>query len=288
MKFIQCVVSWSIMDDMLLQKCSECGESPIGPWQCTCPFCGINRRPLFSIDDDGFLCELDGNKIVDGKHWILEFCNKWEWQAFCVSRDGSGNICGLRRTCEEWDDNSNKGWCFARRTVSRRNAASFSKKPKLAHNCVKILKSSIFHVWPSVPQRYPGQCETDYYVNLGMKNGDEISHGSFVIERDTFEFVKEALRLGRPTENDLRRFLDELKIPEHECLGKERPDDYDISGELVDRWSISLILLRAEQKSRLDEIFQSMKTDEEIVNDVDPGFRSWRPAFVPGFLNGKK
>ena len=261
----------------LKQKCSECGESGVGPWLSMCPYCGQDIPPLLSVDDEGFLCELNGDKILDDTHWILDFCKEWEWQAFCVSRDGNGNIRGLRRTCEEWDDNSNKGWCFARKTVSTGNPSSFARTQQFANKCAKILKSSLFHAWPCVHQRYPGEFETDYYVGLGLKNGEDITPGSFVIEKDTLEFVKKALQYsetGDTKVDELLTFIDELDIVE--CLGKERPSDFDLSRKLVDRWSIPLIMLKSTDKSKLDEIFKSdaRKKETKIL-----------PAFKPGFLN---
>lgn len=234
----------------------------VGPWCDCCPFCVEDREPQFLISDSGFLCELNGDKILDASHWILKFCKKQEWQAFCVSKDGSGNVCGLRRTCEEWDDNSNKNWSFARRTVkfrdNFRNPSTFAKKPNFVKNLAVILSASTFHVWPSDQQRDPEfvEYETDYYVNLGLKNGEDIQPGSFVIEEDTFIFVDEVLHFGESALDAkgeaLLKFCNELNVVQ--CLGKDRPDDYDRSGKLVDRWSVPLIMLKETDKTRLDQI----------------------------------
>ena len=234
----------------------------VGPWCDCCPFCVEDRQPQFLISDSGFLCELNGDKILDASHWILKFCKKQEWQAFCVSKDGSGNVCGLRRTCEEWDDNSNKNWSFARRTVkfrdNFRNPSTFAKKPNFVKNLAVILSASTFHVWPSDQQRDPEfvEYETDYYVNLGLKNGEDIQPGSFVIEEDTFIFVDEVLHFGESALDAkgeaLLKFCNELNVVQ--CLGKDRPDDYDRSGKLVDRWSVPLIMLKETDKTRLDQI----------------------------------
>lgn len=247
----------------------ECGhleqfgiKCTVGPWCDCCPFCVEDRQPQFLISDTGFLCELNGERILDPSHWVLDFCKKQEWQAFCVSKDGSGNVCGLRRTCEEWEDNSNKGWSFARRTVkfrdNFRNPSTFAKKPNFVKNLAVILSASVFHVWPSDRQRDPDsvEYETDYYVNLGLKNGEDIQPGSFVIEEDTFIFVDEVLHYGESALDAkgeaLLKYFNELNVVQ--CLGKDRPDDYDISRKLVDRWSVPLIMLKETDKTRLDQI----------------------------------
>lgn len=234
----------------------------VGPWIDCCPFCVEDRQPQFLIDDSGFLLELNGEMILDPSHWILKFCKKQQWQAFCVSKDGSGNVCGLRRTCEEWEDNSNKGWSFARRTVefrdNFRNPSTFAKKRNFVKDLAVILSASVFHVWPSDRQRDPEfvEYETDYYVNLGLKNGEDIQPGSFVIEEDTFIFVDEVLRYGESALDAkgkaLLKYFKELDVVQ--CLGKDRPSDYDISGKLVDRWSVPLIMLKETDKTRLDQI----------------------------------
>jgi hypothetical protein len=91
-------------------------------------------------------------------------------------------------------------------------------------------------------------------VGLGLKNGEDITPGSFVIEKDTLEFVKKALQYSETGDTkvaELLTFIDELDIVE--CLGKERPSDFDLSRKLVDRWSIPLIMLKSTDKSKLDE-----------------------------------
>lgn len=253
----------------------------VGPWLDYCPFCVEDRQPQFLISDTGFLCELNGEKILDPSHWILEFCKKQEWQAFCVSKDGSGNVCGLRRTCQEWEDNSNKDWSFARRTVefrdNFRNPSTFAKKPNFMGKLARIISASTFHVWPSDRQRDPEfvEYETDYYVQLGLKNGEHIQPGSFVIEEDTFIFVDEVLTqsFGESTLDAkgkaLLKFWNEVKVVQ--CLGKDRPSDYDISGKLVDRWSVPLVVLKENDKTRLDQILHSIRCPDPPPQQVVAG-----------------
>jgi hypothetical protein len=125
-------------------------------------------------------------------------------------------------------------------------------------NLAVILSASVFHVWPSDRQRDPDsvEYETDYYVNLGLKHGEDIQPGSFVIEEDTFIFVDEVLHYGESTLDAkggaLLKYFNELNVIQ--CLGKDRPDDYDKSRKLVDRWSVPLIMLKETDKTRLDQI----------------------------------
>ena len=74
---------------------------------------------LTRVDDEGFVCEHDGTRITDENHPVLELCRRESWQCFAVSRDPYlGSVRGLRRTCEEATDNSNKAWSQTRRRVT--------------------------------------------------------------------------------------------------------------------------------------------------------------------------
>lgn len=297
----------------LKQECSACRQDGVGPWLSMCPFCGTDRQPLFSLDEDGFLCEVDGDRILDETHWILDFCERWEWQAFCVSRDGDGAVRGLRRTCMEWNDNANEGWCHARKTVLLKNPTAFSKMPRLALKCAKIMRSSLFHVWPTIPRGGRrdrprddfgdfNRFETDYYVNLGLMNGENISRGSFVMEKDTLHFVRQSLHLSYERNEDaavgdMLNFIGDMQWTE--CLGKDRPDDYDLSGRLVDRWSVPLVILKPEDKLRLDDMLFATLEGVNANVVIDPPRESpvresparespVKQAFVPGFLDKRR
>ena len=218
-------------------RCLECGGEACPPWTTYCPLCAAERDAILSVDDEGFACELDGRRIVDEEHWLLDFCRHHEWQCFVVSRDPyKGSVRGLRRTCEEQNDNSNKAWSRTRRRVT--GVAAEGAWGKTVLDCAKMLRSSIFHVWKTVPE---GQCESDYYVDLGivcpgwqgMDEGD-IAPCFYIIETDTFEAVKKKLELLRA-----RRFVDfRFTVQIHElytlfydgswlrAAGKERSDDH--------------------------------------------------------------
>ena len=100
-------------------RCLECGGEACPPWTTYCPLCAAERDAILSVDDEGFACELDGRRIVDEGHWLLDFCRHHEWQCFVVSRDPyNDSVRGLRRTCEEENDNSNQGWSRTRRCVT--------------------------------------------------------------------------------------------------------------------------------------------------------------------------
>ena len=101
---------------------------------------------LTRVDDEGFVCGRDGARIVDENHPLLALCQNERWQCFVVSRDPyNDSVRGLRRTCEEENDNSNKAWSRTRRRVT--GVPAEKAWGKTVVECVEMLRSSIFHVW---------------------------------------------------------------------------------------------------------------------------------------------
>ncbi len=228
---------------------------------------------LTRVDDEGFVCEHDGTRIVDENHPVLELCRQERWQCFAVSRDPYlGSVRGLRRTCEEATDNSNKAWSQTRRRVT--GVPAEGAWGETALDCAKMLRSSIFHVWETVPARWEGQCESDYYVDLGIVcpgwqgyEGD-IAPRFFLIEADTFEAVKKKLELlkARATDGLVDALYDLMYGGEWRWLraaGKERSEEY---GSLRDHGTVSLMALTPREDHTFLETFDKLiQTFDKIL-----------------------
>jgi len=235
-------------------RCLECGGEACPPWTTYCPLCAAERDAILSVDDEGFACELDGRRIVDEGHWLVDFCRHHEWQCFVVSRDPYNNsVRGLRRTCEEENDNSNKAWSRTRRRVT--GVPAEKAWGKTAVECVEMLRSSLFHVWETVQGRF----ESDYYVDLGIICPDwqttryeDIAPRFYIIETDTFEAVKKKLELLRtrdPAGLCAYNFIYGDDLCWLRAAGKERSSDF---GSLRDHGTVSLMALTPrENKSFL-------------------------------------
>ena len=103
---------------------------------------------LSKVDDEGFACD-GATRITDENHPLLALCRKERRQCFTVSRDGkTGRVRGLRRTCEEQEDNSNKAWSLTRRRViGGRPFGTPGDWGATVRACVETLRASLFHVW---------------------------------------------------------------------------------------------------------------------------------------------
>ena len=220
---------------------------------------------LTRVDDEGFVCEHDGTRITDENHPVLDLCRRESWQCFAVSRDPYlGSVRGLRRTCEEATDNSNKAWSQTRRRVT--GVPAEGAWGETALDCAKMLRSSIFHVWETVPARWEGQCESDYYVDLGIVcpgwqgyEGD-ITPRFFLIEADTFEAVKKKLELLKaratdPLVDTLYDFMYGGELRWLRAAGKERSEEY---GSLRDHGTVSLMALTPREDQTFLETFDKM------------------------------
>ena len=245
--------------------CQKCGNDGIGPWLDYCPLCIEERQPSMKLDDEGFLCALDGTRILDENHPLLAWARKLDWQCFAVSRDGkTGRVRGLRRTCQEWDENANKAWSRTRRRV--RGVPRENAYGNTTRDCAEMLRSSLFHVWHTVPQRFENQCETDYYVNLGLiapgwqtTEYEDIGPGFYVIEADTFEFVQRRIRSimeHDPKARLVHDFIFGGDLQWFRAAGKDRPDAFN--ERLVDRDSVSLMALTPRKSDTFFENFDKM------------------------------
>ena len=212
---------------------------------------------LSKVDDEGFAC--DGTtRITDENHPLLALCRRERWQCFTVSRHGkTGRVRGLRRTCEEQEDNSNKAWSLTRRRVI--GVPADRAWGATVRDCVEMLRASLFHVWETVPSKWEGQCESDYYVNLGLicpgwqtTEFEDIGPGFYVMEADTFDAVKKKLSALRSAGDQraemVYAFIYGGDLQWFRAGGKERSPDF---GSLVDRETVSLMAIAP----RLDDEF---------------------------------
>ena len=247
--------------------CERCGNVGVGAWLTLCPFCGVERQPSITLDDEGFACDATtGTRILDEHHPVLAWGRRYEWQCFVVSRHGkTGHVRGLRRTCVEWNDNPNKAWSRTRRRV--RGVPAEKAYGATVRDCVEMIRSSLFHVWSTVPQKFPGQCESDYYVNLGLiaptwqtTDYEDIGPGFYVMERDTFEFVADKLKTlrssGDPRAKVVYDFVFGGDLEWFRAGGKERLDDY--GQRLADRDTVSLMALAPRELDTFLEHFDQM------------------------------
>lgn len=219
---------------------------------------------LTRVDDEGFVCGRDGARIVDENHPLLALCQKERWQCFVVSRDPyNDSVRGLRRTCEEENDNSNKAWSRTRRRVT--GVPAEKAWGKTVVECVEMLRSSLFHVWETVPARWDGQCESDYYVDLGIvcpgwqtARYEDIAPRFYIIETDTFEAIKgklELLRKRDPAGELVYNFIYGDDLCWLRAAGKERSSDY---GSLRDRGTVSLMALTPRENESFLQKFDEL------------------------------
>ena len=248
-------------------RCLECGGEACPPWTTYCPLCAAERDAILSVDDEGFACELDGRRIVDEGHWLLDFCRHHEWQCFVVSRDPyNDSVRGLRRTCEEEDDNSNKLWSRTRRRVT--GVPAEKAWGKTVVECVEMLRSSLFHVWETVQGRF----ESDYYVDLGIvcpgwqtARYEDIAPRFYIIETDTFEAIKKKLELLRtdPVGELVYNFIYGDDLCWLRAAGRNRSDDGRTNrGSLLDHDTVSLMALTPRNESflpKFDELIALLR-----------------------------